>query len=44
MIFISGVMLFALPWMTRNRRRKRAAKKCHDAANDSCQNVAVLHT
>ena len=42
MIFISGVMLFALPWMTRNRRRKRAAKKCHDAANDACQNVAVL--
>ena len=46
MIFISGIMLFALPWMERNRRRKRSAKKCHDGNDvgddNECQNAAVL--
>ena len=35
MIYISGIMLFALPWMERNRRRKRAAEKCHES-KDVC--------
>ena len=47
MIFISGIMLFALPWMERNRRRKRSAKRSQDGNNDvgdnkECQNAAVL--
>ena len=32
MIYISGIMLFALPWMKR-RRRKRGIKKCQQYKN-----------
>ena len=35
MIYISGLMLFALPWMEQNRRKKRAAEKCHES-KDVC--------
>ena len=38
MIYISGIMLFALPWMEQNRRKKRAAEKCHESYKSDCEN------